>query len=439
VLVFDPTAVAPAPFEDADVEPMVRTSERPSREVGGFLVEAKRTGTWDTIVELLVSLDAAHPEFFRQVMRACRRLSNSGFEIDGLDDLLGADAQDMFDVAAAREQRREQQGYLSPAEARAFLQAAREIDRTGPAPPPNPIAHAYFRDAAWEEPAPDVTSLSSTPSDSPGSDGAPEAPPAAVADVMYVLSEAGVLTPQPRALLAAGAVREDQTRPLARLELLLARAREIDPGAWSRRTEELAFVANALVAGCSMQGRSFTPKEASDAAAAICNLGLENWPVGWAVDQPAGANESVDPLPDGFLATQDLIGVFQVGWTVLYEDVCVHVSERLARVLAQLQTADPAIRAALDALRFELARSRRNGTPWTPGLELDAIIMLDKPAWAALVGLFSECPVLHAALDAVRTSSTRPIDPKAFEFISENRQIAAIRAFMQMLPTVLGA
>ena len=63
--------------------------------------------------------------------------------------------------------------------------------------------------------------------------------------------------------------------------------------------------------------------------------------------------------------------------------------------------------------------------------------MLDKPSWAALVSLLSECPVLLAALDAVRTSSTGAIAPTAFEFISENRQIAAIREFMQMLPEVL--
>jgi hypothetical protein len=122
---------------------------------------------------------------------------------------------------------------------------------------------------------------------------------------------------------------------------------------------------------------------------------------------------------------------------VLHEDVCVHVSERLARVLAEVQIADPGIRAGLDALRFELARSRRDGIPWRVGDALDALIVLDKPAWRALVGLLAECPVLHAAVDAVRTSSTRPIDPSAFEFISENRQIAAVREFMAMLPGVL--
>jgi len=129
--------------------------------------------------------------------------------------------------------------------------------------------------------------------------------------------------------------------------------------------------------------------------------------------------------------------VFQIGWTVVYEDVCVYVSERLSRVLAEVPIADPAIRASLDALRFDLAKSRRAGTPWRAGAALDEIIALDKPSWAGLVGLLAECPVLHAAVDAVRTSSTAPIAPTAFEFIAENRQVAGIREFMRMLPGIL--
>ncbi|HEY7173193.1 MAG TPA: DUF6178 family protein [Vicinamibacterales bacterium] len=462
VLVFDPAAVALPPVDDGDVEPMVRMSDRPSREVGGYLVEARRTATWETIADLLVSLDAAHPEFFHRVMRGCRQLSNSGFEIDGLDDLLDAGDQGLFDVAVARDQRREGQGYLTPAEARAFLQAARQIDRRAAAPPPNPIAQAYFRTAASQEPVTDITEAAGECADPADVPPGTAAPAAAMADVMDALSEAGVLKPQPRALLAAAP--EDARARLARLEPLLEFAREIDPRAWAKRTEELAFVANALVAGGSMQSRPFTPKEASEAAAAICNLGLENWPAAARTEVPAlpngvtagtevpalrsGAAAGTEvpalrseaagtaPLPDDFLVANDLIAAFQIGWTVLYEDVCVSVSERLARVLAEVQTSDPAIRAALDALRFELVRSRRNGTPWTPGLELDAIIMLDKPAWAALVGLLSECPVLHAAVEAIRTSSTRPIDPTAFEFIAENRQIEGIRQFMALLPGI---
>ena len=69
--------------------------------------------------------------------------------------------QDMFDLAVDRESRRERQGYVTPAQARAFLQAAREIQIEIGAPPSvNPIARAYFR--AIEPPAVDPESTSST-------------------------------------------------------------------------------------------------------------------------------------------------------------------------------------------------------------------------------------------------------------------------------------
>ncbi len=51
-------------------------------------------------------------------------------------------------------------------------------------------------------------------------------------------------------------------------------ALDINPVAYSTRTEELAYLASTPVAGCSVQARAFTEQEASDAALAICNLGL---------------------------------------------------------------------------------------------------------------------------------------------------------------------
>ena len=54
-----------------------------------------------------------------------------------------------------------------------------------------------------------------------------------------------------------------------------------DHAAYSMRSQELAYLANTIVAGCSIQARPFTAQEASDAAVAVCNLGLENWPPHW--------------------------------------------------------------------------------------------------------------------------------------------------------------
>ena len=81
-------------------------------DVGGYLLVARRTDSWDAIVAVLMSLDAEHHDYFHQVMRGCRSLSNSRPEVDGLDDLLSDGDQVMFDLAFDREQRREKQGYV---------------------------------------------------------------------------------------------------------------------------------------------------------------------------------------------------------------------------------------------------------------------------------------------------------------------------------------
>ena len=44
---------------------------------------------------------------------------------------------------------------------------------------------------------------------------------------------------------------------------------ERDQTAWSTRSDELAYLANTLMAGCSIQARPFTTQEASDAALAV--------------------------------------------------------------------------------------------------------------------------------------------------------------------------
>jgi hypothetical protein len=199
----------------------------------------------------------------------------------------------------------------------------------------------------------------------------------------------------------------------------MEQALERDPAAYSQRTEELAYLANTLVAGCSIQARPFTTQEASDAAAAICNLGLENWPTHW--------TEGIE----------DLITVFQVGWRILYADVCLFAAERLLSVLRDLRCSDRAIQSGLDALRFDLARQCRAGTPWRARDALDVIAILDMPAWAALLGLIDECPVEHAAIAASRAAGTRSFSASSFEFISEKRQIAAVHEYLKSLTDAL--
>jgi hypothetical protein len=418
VRVFDSAAVSSYQTLDGEIIERRRASDEPTCDVGGYRLEATRTGSWDSIIALLLALDEEHADYFHRVMRACVRLSNSGFELDGLDDLLDDRAQDMFDLSVDRDQRREKQGYVTPAQARAFLHSARRIllEETV-APAASPLARAYFREVEPFVPSePEVGSpagLLNSASESEPPDLSDR-----VASIVDVLRDAGVLTPPPRALLGAGA--EDEKAPaLPRIQAFLQAALDLDPVTYSQRTEELAYLANVLVAGCSIQTRRFTEREASDAAIAICNLGLENWPDHWA------------------LAEQDLVRVFQVGWTILYTKVCLFATDRLLDVLAELRCSDRAIQSSLNEIRIDLMKQHHIGTPWGAREHLDGLAMLDLTAWAAILGLIDELPVMPAAILATTAAGMRSFDASAFTFISENSQIASIREFMRTLPDLL--
>jgi hypothetical protein len=434
-LVVDRATVTPSITADGEEVDHVRTIDAGlACDVGGYQLVARRTDSWDPIVTVLRSLDTERPDYFHRVMRGCRTLSNSGREVDGLDELLADGEQVMFDLAFDRERRREKRGYVSPAQARAFLQMSRQfrIEHDTVARD-NPIARAYFRgiDETTSEDATSATSSTSSPGSLLPASNAGPAPEdaadavAAVVAVVDILQEAGLLAQPSRALLTGS---QGQNPRLGRIQAHMQFVFDRDRAAHSTRNEELAYLANTIVAGCSIQARPFTAQEASDAAVAICNLGLENWP-------PHGT--SLPAVPDDFLVGHDLVSVFQVGWTVLHDDVSMYAAERLLGVLTSLQCADRETQMGLNALRMAMTKHWRAGAPWRARDALDVIAILDMPAWAALLGLIDECPVIHAGLGASRNSRTLAVSASAFEFISENTQIATVHDFMQSLPEIL--
>src|SRR5947207_13122402 len=92
-------------------------------------------------------------------------------------------------------------------------------------------------------------------------------------------------------------------------------------------------------------------------------------------------------LPDDFLVSHDLIGVFQVGWTVLHDRVSMDVARRLIEMLLDLRCRDRETQRGLDELRLQMTRHWRAGTPWRARDAMDVILILDTPAWATLLGL----------------------------------------------------
>jgi hypothetical protein len=430
-LVYDRAVVTPYETTDGEqVDPILPSDGGLAFDLGGYRLVARRADSWEAIVQVLMSLGEGHPDYFHQVIRGCRTLSNSGHEVDGLDDLLPEGDQVMFDVAVDREGRREKQGYATPAQARAFLQMSRELRPGSDAlTPDNPLARAYFRgiEATTTSAAQSASSASGLLTEGKEPQSAPEDSAEAVAAVFEVLLEAGILEQSARALPSGS---EAHAPRLGHMRARLEYALDQDHAAYLARNEELAYLANTLIAGCSIQSRPFTPEEASNAAVAICNLGLENWPSHWL---PANSTA----LPISFLVDHALVSVFQVGWMVLHNEVGMYSAEQLISVLKHMRCDDREIQMELDALRIEMAKHWRAGAPWRARDALNVIAILDMPAWAVLLALIDECPALHAGVGASRDRRTLSVRASDFEFISENSQIASIREFLLSLPETL--
>lgn len=408
--VFDRAAVSRYTTTDGqEIEEKVDRTGGLTCEIGGYLAVGRRTDSWEAIVAVLTSLAEDHYDCFDRVMSGCRAVSSSGREIDGLDDLLDAGDQAMFDVAFDREQRRDTSGFVAPAQARAFLEASRRLHlERDTIPPMDPIARAHLR--AVEPVAPPAPAL-----DEPATESF-----SAVVDVLVEagIVEAGTVTQQPRALLTGPEAQPSRLRWIeAQMQVVLER----DHVEASKRNDEITFLANAIAAGSSVQARPFSPEEAWNAAIAVCNLGLENRP----------------SLADDYLAGHDLIGLFQVGWTILHDHVVMEAAAQLLDALATMRCADTEIQRGIDGLRIALTKQWRAGTPWRAQEALDVITSLDMPAWAALVGLLNDCPVMHGAVKALRGSGMQTVNPTDFEFISENSQITLIGTFLRSLPEML--
>jgi hypothetical protein len=366
--VFDIAAASPYTTLDGEDVPGHQLEGIPG-EIGGYAIGAKRDSAWGAILDLLAYLETERPEYFHRVMRGCVRLSSDRPEASGFHDLLEDDEQHTFDLSADRETRRGAQGFVTPAQAHAFLREARELCTDGERPPRSAMARAYFR------------AIGSTFLDANASHVG--------ADVARIPHD-HALAPVHLSYVHAYAAHHPEAE------------------------EELAFLANALVAGGAVQGRPFTPREASDAVVATANLGLENWPQAW-------------PAPD-------LVTAFQLGWRRLHRDAALFAATRLTQMLLDVRCEDRDIQLRLDGLRRELLRYIPDEEPWRAREALDVFLMLDAPAWAALTSLIDSCPVMHAAITA---SGLRSIDPADFSFISRNGDIAVIREFMAALPSIL--
>ena len=419
VRIFDPGVFEPTASSD-DESPDVDAARATSLEceIGGYVVRARTSQAWDAIVGLLVTLADDRPDVFHTLMQGCRRVSNSRPEIDGLDDLLLAPAQLLHDVSIDREQRRTRAGYVTAGDARAFLQMARQCRSSdaGSLSSINAIAAAYFR-ALDADIAP--SAQDSRLDTQPERTSADPEVASSIAALRDLLSESEIAPAQPRALLGPAGREVPRLVPL---EPLLVYVHDNDEDVYFERNREFAFLANALVAGCSVYSRPLTAQEAWNAVAGACNIGLEVLST---------------TLPDDFLVDHDVLSLFEAGWRLLHTDVSMLVARRLIAILQELQSIDSPVQEDLYRLRRQLERNCDAGTPWLSQDALEALAIIDMPAWASLCGLLSECPVLPATMIAILDRRATSVSATEFECFTTREQIRRVHEFIAKLRDIL--
>lgn len=271
------TAWASVPGEADLLDEVVEA--QPCQELDQYLMVSRSEWGWDAVLTTLLALDERHPELLRVVLSRCATASHD--EVHSAEELhaaLRGEELLLEDARAEREQRRAERGYVSPADARAFLALA----RTAPeGPQVDPITRAYFRELK--------------PADAAGPAAAPAAALPQPPPLRRLLAEAGALAEAAETAPAAGSL----------FRQTLAELQEHDPRAHQRLMEELAYLANVLVAGDTSAARSWRPLEAAERVLELCDEGLRTV-ADRAGSEPATAREA--------LLHWGAVGVFRVAW-----------------------------------------------------------------------------------------------------------------------------
>ncbi|HEY3499661.1 MAG TPA: DUF6178 family protein [Polyangiaceae bacterium] len=260
-----------------------------SEEFDEFVVVARRPEGWDTLLAALLALDRDHHALLTRLLARCAAASESYVDDQGgLHAALNAAEMLESDAAGDRESRRAAAGYVAPRDAAAFLKLARAVGET-PLGEHDPLTRAYFREL-------DRTRASrATHAARPRT------------ELFALLQASGVVEKAAPRLLSAG--DGDSASRAPDLVLAMQALRTADPGVFAQRSEELAYLANVLVAAATFGGRRVRPIEAVRAVLAICDRGLAR------VLAPPGTSSSEAPLEA--LLRHPADGLFRAGFIEL--------------------------------------------------------------------------------------------------------------------------
>lgn len=378
-----------------------------SFEFGEYQLISRKLEGWDVLITVLAALDKEHHDVLQRALARCYHMSSDYIEESGgLLRVLKQDEMLEQDAAAEREDRRSQQGFISPSTAASFLGLARVTPLAQlESQTVDPVARAYFREF---DAAAAVATRNKTPTAHAAREQAPES--RETARLVEVLQQAEVLPADRRQLLLEGhqtSAPEQGALFRQALQQLLDR----DSKKHEKTVEELAFLSNTLVAGCSFAGRSLRPLEAAEAVMAVCNLGLEQ-------------------LGSDALLEQSAITLFKVGWHLLHEKVVLASSRALANALASKLKSLKSREAVRQLKEVEqaLAAAIKQGKPWLARARLESHeFLFEGPMLAMLLALLDELPTLVGDL------ASGPHVGREHEYIATAAQVRRVRAFLKKL------
>jgi hypothetical protein len=229
-----------------------------------FRLISRDPDVWDDVWGSLLSLDRQHHDRLRAILERCCEMSTEYISGQGgLFQVLTAEEMLDSDVAAARDDRRVADGFVSPADARAFLELARRGEGEGGGER-DPITRAYFR--GLSKPA-------GEPKQEPRATPKPAKP---VNELAALLREAEVIAPppaQPLAALTDGASAKSHLGAPV-FEQAMSDLRERDPELFSARMRELGYLVNVWISGGAHDGRRPRPVEAMEMVLRTCEAGM---------------------------------------------------------------------------------------------------------------------------------------------------------------------
>jgi hypothetical protein len=246
-----------------------------------FRLIARDDSAWEELSCALLALDRDHHDLLRKILERCAAMSSEWIaDNGGLYEVLTSDEMLEADVRAERDDRRAQKGFVATSDARAFLELAR-----GGAGAPlarDPITKAYFR--ALAPPSHQAIAPRKARTGAAASH---------VAGLLRLLEEASIVEPNAnqrveqaitsrapalpaKSLVDIKPTQREPAKAAARLlDGALSRLRESAPERYRERLEELAYLANVLIAAPRHQRERQRPVEALESALQTVNRGLE--------------------------------------------------------------------------------------------------------------------------------------------------------------------